>query len=130
MAGPKLRKERPTTSDNRRNDGDHGRTYFFVPDIEAMQRKDNEIHFLRLISFIAVLLTPFVFAYHRYEVSQLETLLKIKDEQYISALTGGVVSTGEDASVYVMMMDQFVSLIYIIAILVGVITWCLKISEY
>ncbi|KAJ8065913.1 hypothetical protein OCU04_005012 [Sclerotinia nivalis] len=123
MAGPKLRKEKPTTSDNRSNADHHERTYFFVPDFEAVQRKDNEIHFLRLVSFTAILVTLIVFAYHRYEVSRLKTLLKIKDEQYISALTGGVVSTGEGASVYVMIIDQFVSLIYIIAILVGVITW-------
>ncbi|CAD6442311.1 5fc8cebd-e696-4f0f-a42e-5dc4c69d6a85 [Sclerotinia trifoliorum] len=123
MASPKLRKKRPTTSDNRGTADHDASTYDFFLDIEAAQRKDNEIHFFRLVSFTAVLVTLFVFAYHKYEVSRLKTLLKIKDEQYISAMTGGVVLTGEDASVYVMIMDQFLSLIYIIAILVGVITW-------
>ncbi|KAI9647970.1 hypothetical protein NHQ30_002592 [Ciborinia camelliae] len=142
MAGTKLRKGNSATLNNKNNTNDdsmnerhhqsneNDRTSFYFPDKKAMQRKDNEIHFLRLLSLIAALVAFFIFAFHRYKVSKLEALLKTKDEECIEALTGGVVLTSEDVSVLAKMMDQFLSLIYILAIVVGVTTWCLKISEY
>lgn len=123
MAGPKLRKEKHNTTNNKNNDGNHESNYVFYPDSEAMKRKDNEIHFLRLVCLVAILTAFFILAYHRYKISYLEGLLKTKDAEYIGALTGGVIMTGEDKSVYVMMMDQFVSLIYITVILVVVVLW-------
>ncbi|KAM0310693.1 hypothetical protein ACHAO8_007826 [Botrytis cinerea] len=129
MAGFKLRKEKPVF-DKKGNSENKERTYFYTPDIEAIHRKDKEIHFLRVVSFTTIFTTLIILAYYRWKVSQLEKTLKIKDEQYIGTLTGGVVLTGEDDSMYAQIMDQFVSLIYVIAILVAVIIWCIKISEY
>ncbi|QSZ36398.1 hypothetical protein DSL72_006274 [Monilinia vaccinii-corymbosi] len=137
MAGRKLRKEKSSTPNKRNNpelDSDsasHARnhnkqneqTYDFQPDVVAMQRKDNEIHFLRLLSFASAIALLVLFAFHRYKTSQLEALLEAKEQQYIQVLAGGLVPAGEDTSVYSVMMDQCVSLIYVIAIVVGVITW-------
>ncbi|KAF7917945.1 uncharacterized protein EAE98_009973 [Botrytis deweyae] len=98
MAGFKLRKDKPAF-DEKGDTGNKKRTYFYTPDIEAMHRKDNEIHFLRVVSFTAVFTIIIVLAFYRWKVSRLEKVLKIKDEHYIGALTGGVVLTGEDSSV-------------------------------
>ncbi|TGO39679.1 hypothetical protein BHYA_0049g00150 [Botrytis hyacinthi] len=129
MAGFKLRKEKPAF-DEKSDTGNKKRTYFCTPDIEAIHRKDNEIHFLRVVSFTAILTTLILIVYYRWKVAQLEKILKMKDEHYIGKLAGGVVLTGEHDSMYIQIMNQFVSLVYIIAILVAVITWCIKISEY
>lgn len=122
MAGFKLRKEKPAVDEN----GDtrnKKRTYFYTPDIKAIHRKDNEIHFLRVVSFTAIFTTLILVAYYRWKIAKLERILKIKDEHYIGRLAGGVVLTGEHGSVYIQIVNQFVSLIYIITILVAVITW-------
>ncbi|KAF7958352.1 hypothetical protein EAE96_001901 [Botrytis aclada] len=129
MAGFKLRKVKPAF-DKKSDTGIKERTYFHTPDIEAIHRKDNEIHFLKVVSFTAIFTTLILLAYYRWKVAQLEKILKIKDEHYIGKFTGGVILTGKDGSVYVQIMDQFLSLIYVIAILVAVFTWCIKISEY
>lgn len=122
MAGFKLRKENPVFDKKGKNENKE-RTYSYTPDIEVIHRKDKEIHFLRVVSFTTIFTTLIILSYYRWKVAQLEKTLKIKDEQYIGTLTGGVVLTGEDDSTYVEIMDQFVSLIYVIAILVAVITW-------
>ncbi|THV45171.1 hypothetical protein BGAL_0521g00050 [Botrytis galanthina] len=98
MAGFKLRKEKPAVDEN----GDtrnKKRTYFYTPDIKAIHRKDNEIHFLRVVSFTAIFTTLILVAYYRWKIAKLERILKIKDEHYIGRLTGGVVLTGEHGSV-------------------------------
>ncbi|TEY37793.1 hypothetical protein BOTCAL_0507g00060 [Botryotinia calthae] len=129
MAGFKSRKEKPVF-DKKLNTENKERTYFYTPDIEGIRRRDKEIHFLRIVSFTTVFTALIILAYYRWKVDQLEKTLKIKDEHYIGTFTGGVVLTGEDNSMYAQIMDQFVSLIYVITILVAVITWCIKISEY
>ncbi|TGO43690.1 hypothetical protein BCON_1063g00010 [Botryotinia convoluta] len=98
MAGFKLRKEKPAF-DKRSATGKKERTYFYTPDIEAIHRKDNEIHFLRVVSFTAIFTTLILLAYYRWKVAQLEKILKIKDENYIGELTGGVVLTREHGSI-------------------------------
>ncbi|KAF7943876.1 uncharacterized protein EAE97_005946 [Botrytis byssoidea] len=99
MAGFKLRKEKPAF-EGKGDTGNKKRTYFYTPDIEAIHRKDNEIHFLRVLSFTAIFTTLILIAYYRWKVAQLEKILKIKDEHYIGKLTGGVVLMGEHGSVY------------------------------
>ncbi|TGO15970.1 hypothetical protein BTUL_0033g00070 [Botrytis tulipae] len=98
MAGFKLRKEKPAF-DEKGDTGNKKRTYFYTSDIEAIHRKDNEIHFLRVLSFTAIFATLILIAYYRWKVAQLEKILKIKDEHYIGKLTGGVVLMGEHGSV-------------------------------
>ncbi|KAF7903020.1 hypothetical protein EAF00_002922 [Botryotinia globosa] len=105
MAGFKLRKEKPVF-DQKGDAGNKKRTYFYTPDIEAIHRKDNEIHFLRVVSFTAIFTTLILIAYYRWKVAQLEKILKIKDEHYIGKLTGGVVLMGEHGSVYIQIMNH------------------------
>ncbi|KAG4025837.1 hypothetical protein MFRU_049g00080 [Monilinia fructicola] len=117
MAGQKLRKEK-STPPNKGNNSDSDSAK-----ITGNQAKDNEIQFLRVLSSVAVLALLILFAFYKYEVSRLEAQLKARDEQHIKELADRFISAGGDASIYFLMMDQFISLIYIIAIVVGVITW-------
>ncbi|KAF7911415.1 uncharacterized protein EAF01_002922 [Botrytis porri] len=99
MAGFKFRKEKPAF-DRKSDSGKKERTCFYTPDIKAIHRKDNEIHFLRVLSFTAILTAIILLAYFRWKIARLEKIMKIKDEHYIGKMTSGVVLTGEDGSFY------------------------------
>lgn len=135
MAAHKFRKEKSSTFKNHHNSDfesarsardqnkQHDCINRLFPEQQALQLKDNEIHFLRLFSVAIFLALILLYAFHRYKISQLAELLEAKEQQYMHALSYEAVSTREDTPMYMMMVDQFLSLIYIIAIVVGVITW-------